>query len=159
MMEVMGAKRQRGQGSGEKGFTLVEILIVLAVLAIMAAVVIPNVTGFLGRGKERAFDSDRRTLQAAVDAWRTDIGRRSGNPHPVLDTAGCIGTPATACNSYIDIAALATDKYLSDAAVVKSADKEKNTTATNTVSGSYGWFIDAGGTVKANPAFVDGRYP
>ena len=144
----------------EKGFTLVEILIVLAVLGIMAAVVIPNVTGFLGRGKASAHESDRRTLQAAVDSWRTDIGKRSGNPHPVLDTAGCIGTPvAVTCLSYIDIAALGTEKYLTDAASVKSADKLKNTTATNGVSGSYGWYIDTNGIVKSNPAFTEGRYP
>ncbi|MBI2934373.1 MAG: prepilin-type N-terminal cleavage/methylation domain-containing protein, partial [Chloroflexi bacterium] len=67
-----------------KGFTLVELMIVLAVLAVLAAVVIPNVSGYLGRGKERAWDADRDILQSAVDAWRTDIRNRAGNPWPVL---------------------------------------------------------------------------
>ena len=159
---------------GEKGFTLVEIIIVLAVMGVLAAVVVPNVSGFLGRGKERSWGADRDILQAAVDSYRTDIGQRSGNPWPTL--GGLIGVPSDDANgtadtpdldyddvgdedinqetgedlnSFIDIAALATGKYLKNANAVKSADKRFNTNATNTVNGSYGWYIDANGIVDA----------
>jgi prepilin-type N-terminal cleavage/methylation domain-containing protein len=160
---------------GEKGFTLVEIIIVLAVIAVLAAVVIPNVTGFLGRGKERGWGADRDILQAAVDSYRTDIGKRAGNPWPTL--GGLIGTPSDDANgttdtpdgdyadtgdkdinqetgedlnSFIDIAALANEGYLKGADVVKSAETSLlNTTATNTVSGSYGWYINSNGVVDA----------
>ncbi|MBI4215975.1 MAG: prepilin-type N-terminal cleavage/methylation domain-containing protein [Chloroflexi bacterium] len=139
----------------ERGFTLVEILIVLAVLAVLGAVVVPQVTGFLGRGKERAYDGDRRILQAAVDAWRTDVRSRVGNPWPTI--GGTVGAAATA--TYIDIGALATGNYLKGADVVASADKTKNTTATQTVSGSYGWYLDTGGVVKSDPVFAADTYP
>lgn len=169
---------------GEKGFTLVEIIIVLAVLAVLAAVVIPNVTGFLGRGKARGWDADRGILQAAVDSYRTDIGKRAGNPWPTL--GGLIGTPSDDgngtdntsdgdyadvgdkdinqetgedLNSFIDIGALADEGYLKSAKDVKSANTDLNTTATNTVSGSYGWYINSTGVVDAiywNDANNDG---
>ena len=54
------------------GFTLIEILIVLAVLGVLAAVVVPNVVGFLGRGGARALDSDQNTLVLAVQSFKGD---------------------------------------------------------------------------------------
>ena len=56
---------------GQKGFTLIEILIVLALMAVLAAIVIPNVQGFLGRGKDDSYKVDKKTLQAAVDGYYT----------------------------------------------------------------------------------------
>ena len=85
---------------GEKGFTLIEIIIVLAVLGVLAAIIVPNVQGFLGRGKERGWSADRDILQAVVDSYRTDISQRTGNPWPTL--GGLIGTPADSANGSAD---------------------------------------------------------
>ena len=57
---------------GEKGFTLIELLIVVAILGVLAAVVIPNVGRFLGKGEEEAMDTEFATLQAALHAMMID---------------------------------------------------------------------------------------
>ena len=57
---------------GEKGFTLIELLIVVAILGVLAAVVIPNVGRFIGRGQEEAKDTEYANVQSAVQSMMTD---------------------------------------------------------------------------------------
>lgn len=67
----------------EKGFTLVEVLIVVAILGALISIVITNVIGFLSTVRETSFNADKRIVQTAVDAyyvistphaWPTDSG-------------------------------------------------------------------------------------
>ena len=57
---------------GEKGFTLIELLIVVAILGVLAAVVIPNVGRFIGRGESEAADTEFANIQTSVIALMTD---------------------------------------------------------------------------------------
>ena len=49
---------------GEKGFTLIELLIVVAILGVLAAVVIPNVGRFIGRGETEAAQTEWTNIQS-----------------------------------------------------------------------------------------------
>lgn len=57
------------------GFTLIEILVVVAVLSVLAALVAPNVFQHLGTAKDAAARSQMEMLGAALDAYRLDNGR------------------------------------------------------------------------------------
>ncbi|MGB2877073.1 MAG: type II secretion system protein [Dehalococcoidales bacterium] len=59
---------------GEKGFTLIELLIVVAILGVLAAVVIPNVGRFIGRGEQEAWETEFANIQSATVAMMTDNG-------------------------------------------------------------------------------------
>ena len=58
-----------------RGFTLIEILVVIVVSAILASMVAPNVFRHVGSAKDAAARSQVEMFGAALDAYRLDTGR------------------------------------------------------------------------------------
>jgi general secretion pathway protein G len=59
---------------GDKGFTLVELLVVIVVLAVLAAIVLPKFVDSSRRSKESALKSDLKLYRNAVTLFYTDTG-------------------------------------------------------------------------------------
>jgi general secretion pathway protein G len=64
-----------GRGGTRAGFTLIEILVVIAVIAMLAALVAPNVFRHVGTAKDATAQSQIALLGSALDAYRLDNGR------------------------------------------------------------------------------------
>jgi prepilin-type N-terminal cleavage/methylation domain-containing protein len=58
----------------DKGFTLVELLIVIVILGILATVTVFAVTGITNKGKTSACNSDKKTLETAEEAYQANTG-------------------------------------------------------------------------------------
>ena len=90
------------------GFTLVEILIVVVILGILAAIVIPQFTGASTEAKESSLVSNLQTLRSQIELFK--IQHNDILPGEILsDTDGSI-TAATAA-SFVNAMCSKTNQY------------------------------------------------
>ncbi|MFH1140327.1 MAG: type II secretion system protein [Chloroflexota bacterium] len=84
-------------GHRQRGFTLIELVVVIAILGVLAAVAVPLVTGYLGSAKERAYKNDVKQVQAAVDAYYSapdNVKFTGTRQYPIkgMDSSGSLNT-------------------------------------------------------------------
>jgi prepilin-type N-terminal cleavage/methylation domain-containing protein len=77
-------KRRRSQ----KGFTLIEMLVVISILGILAAIVTMSMVGVTNLARSRANDAEKQTVQVALDTMANDKNLPAGGicPAPAPNT-------------------------------------------------------------------------
>jgi prepilin-type N-terminal cleavage/methylation domain-containing protein len=63
---------QRLNKKNQKGFTLIELMIVIAIIGILAAIAIPNFISYRKRSYNTAANSDMKNVYTASQAYYTD---------------------------------------------------------------------------------------
>ncbi len=88
-------RRQNLTCEAQAGYTLTEMLIVIGVIGLIAAVLTPGLIGQLGRARAKAAQVQLETVSAQVEMFMADVGRyptaAEGLPALVKEPAGAEG--------------------------------------------------------------------
>ncbi len=98
----------------DKGFTLVELIVVLVILAILAAILVPSLLGYINKAKSEKNYDTAQSVHTAVQALLTeqygkDTGSNKLNLADIQDLVGAESGKVTAV-SYTTGSTTLTDK-------------------------------------------------
>src|SRR5438309_2399985 len=72
---IRGTRTRRSARRSERGFTLVEILVVITIIGLIMALVGPRVLNYVGESKVKAAKIQIQSFASALDLFYLDAGR------------------------------------------------------------------------------------
>ena len=93
-MEIYKNDKISMKRKNKKGFTLVELIAVIAILAILGAIIVPQIFGYMARADNSKVQTDATIVLSAVQAYNAD---NNATPITVINAAAqtAIGINAT----------------------------------------------------------------
>jgi type IV pilus assembly protein PilA len=69
------------------GFTLIEVIVVIAILAILGAILVPNVLGYRMKAEKSNIQTSAKTVVSSIEAYNSD---KDDNTDQISDSSGSI---------------------------------------------------------------------
>jgi len=75
-------------GESKRAFTLVEIMIVIAIIALVSSIAIPYFVTYRSNAQGKACISNLRSIEYAKEQWAMETKKSTGNPCDLSDLVG-----------------------------------------------------------------------
>jgi len=108
---LQNIKKSRG------GFTLVEIMIVVAIIALLATLATPNIMRARLRAQASAVKTELSQIDAAIDQWALEKNKKTGDAITITDLAAYVKSNSTLATQ---LAAGAVTDALTNAITIKN---------------------------------------
>ncbi|WP_051624182.1 type II secretion system protein [Clostridium akagii] len=72
----------------KSGFTLIEVIVVIAILAILGAILVPNVLGYRQKAEKSNIQTSAKTIVSSIETYNADKDKSTDE---ISDASGAIG--------------------------------------------------------------------
>ena|SRR5580765_7535568 len=93
--------KRTGRSGHVDAFTLVEIMIIVALIGLLAVLAVPGFTKVRKQSQAKRIVNDARIIDAAVDGWALENAKTDGDPVDVVAIAAFTSTGTIATNDIL----------------------------------------------------------